>query len=1377
MEVEGAVSADVERFWCARDGSYTLDGDGFLRDPDSAWFGSHSLNPDAVRTAELRERRCLVLLGEPGSGKSTQASRAGQLVPDGVPVVSIDLAAYGSEERLVREVFDAPEFVAWAAGTGALCLVLDSLDEVRSRVPHIGAVIADRVSRLPHARLLLRIVCRTADWPAHLEQRLSEFYDDIAVLEMLPLRRVDAAAIAEVWCEPTVFLDEVRRAGAGPLAARPLTLRFLARAFSKTGTLPERGAALYRIGVRALCEEQNAARRDAGLNGSVDQRIAAARRIAAATVFGGAPAIWTGPEADVDGEDLAIERLVGSEEDTRSGAIHVTVADVHEATRTALFTSRGGQRLGWAHATFADFLAAEWVVTSDLSEEQARSLFLDADGRCWPQTRLTATWAVGISPERFTFLVESDPAAFQGEVELPGDALRAAVIDGLLAVASTIDTPSWARNYGALKYPGVAAQLRPYLRDGDADRRRIALDLAEACAAVELREDLVGIAIDVEAEARDRIDAGWTLSRLPSEYRTAALRPLALDLDSRGHDSQDEIRGVGLLASWPHALSAAEVFAVLTPPNQRNYYGAYAAFLDQFRDDLTEDDVDAGLEWLQHDLDAPARDHHVAGVANQVLLLAAKRPTRRSVVATYATVVRARADEDRLLFEDYRGGEPADPLADLRLRRAVAASLLESHQVDAAGDGMLGYSLHSLGVMRADDLAWLADCYALAEETQRSALRSLFRWTFDVNDSTHRDLVLGMAREHPLHRDLVHTWVDPVPLDSAEADSMRQISLRRRRPPRADVAGDGVEKQIGALLDRFDTGEAVGFWQSVRLLTVTPGAKHYGAEFDPDVAGMRRWPTLAEETRDRLAGAAERYLREHRCDPGDWLDRPDIVHYPSAAGYRAMLLLLRVATGRLRELPLAAWIEWSPVLASQTTAMANGATWKDKSQLFELAGPSVVAPARDALIVRVGAAAAAGKRPYLANEADHLWDDTVADTYLALARSSDGGAREELVDLLAKRDLERLRALLLGWLADPCEPDRRRLAMTTLFDYDLDRSWEAVKAAFGRDIPLTEGVLGSTLTVRGFAPSDHVSASVVADLYLWLWSRFPPETDPTFDDAHVVGPREEIGHWRDKLLRRLQDEGTVAAVGAIRQIVAALPDVAWLPRVLATAEAALRRNQWVPTTLPQLLQMARDRRAGMVRDPTALTRAVVAVLGEIQVQLTGATPASHYLWDTHAGRPKTEDEVSDYVRNELDRALAGQGIIVNREVQVRRNRASGIGERTDLLIEVAPGPGPVSRFSLPVEVKGAWNGELLTALEDQLVDRYMRDTSAGHGIYLVVWPDLAGWKDESDVRRRMIASRDRSAVESRLAEQASAMRLAGWSVEVVHLDIAYRRPT
>jgi hypothetical protein len=223
-------------------------------------------------------------------------------------------------------------------------------------------------------------------------------------------------------------------------------------------------------------------------------------------------------------------------------------------------------------------------------------------------------------------------------------------------------------------------------------------------------------------------------------------------------------------------------------------------------------------------------------------------------------------------------------------------------------------------------------------------------------------------------------------------------------------------------------------------------------------------------------------------------------------------------------------------------------------------------------------------------------------------------------------------------------------------------------------------------------------------------------------------------------------------------IVAALPTDRWLARTLAIAEAALRRNQWTPTPLPQLLRLADDRRTVLVNDAAALAAAVAAAMDDIQTRLTSATPESHYLWDTHSGRPKSEDEISNYLANELKRVLTVSGAIVNREVQIRRSRPSGIGERTDLLVDAALGGGVnTGRISLPIEVKGAWNSELRTAIRDQLVERYMRDTVSDDGMYVVAWPDLEGWTDLADSRRSALASLDRDAVEAELAAQVSAL--------------------
>jgi predicted NACHT family NTPase len=245
-----------------------LDGRGYLADPD-AEFGKYS-NPDLVTIDKLTDVPCLVLLGEPGIGKSQEMT---------------DLADHSANERshsfvklnlrscpnLVSELLQEPDFVAWMDGEERLYLFLDSLDEGLLEARNLATQIVDEFRKRKYRdkidRLYLRIACRTAVFPQVLEEGLSEIWEkeNTSFYELAPLRQVDVEVAAnQNGVDVQAFLDEIDRKRIASFAIKPITLKFLINRFKNhNGHFPDEQslADIYLDGCRALCEESNPSRR------------------------------------------------------------------------------------------------------------------------------------------------------------------------------------------------------------------------------------------------------------------------------------------------------------------------------------------------------------------------------------------------------------------------------------------------------------------------------------------------------------------------------------------------------------------------------------------------------------------------------------------------------------------------------------------------------------------------------------------------------------------------------------------------------------------------------------------------------------------------------------------------------------------------------------------------------------------------------------------------------------------------------------------------------------------------------------------------------------------------------------------------------------
>src|SRR5262249_26025784 len=147
----------------------SFEDSGFLTDPESE-YGRY-LKPHAVSLDKMEASDCLVLLGEPGMGKSTTlAKERDRLVAMGSKVLSLDLARTDGRTAL--------EQIAEASGSAAqpLFVLTDGLDEGVARNANLVEQLGEALRRADRSHLRLRISCRTLEWPRLLEDRLKELW-------------------------------------------------------------------------------------------------------------------------------------------------------------------------------------------------------------------------------------------------------------------------------------------------------------------------------------------------------------------------------------------------------------------------------------------------------------------------------------------------------------------------------------------------------------------------------------------------------------------------------------------------------------------------------------------------------------------------------------------------------------------------------------------------------------------------------------------------------------------------------------------------------------------------------------------------------------------------------------------------------------------------------------------------------------------------------------------------------------------------------------------------------------------------------------------------------------------------------------------------
>lgn len=1398
---------DWRRYWHPRDESINFDEDGFPYEPGL-------LNSNLVPFDALTNVPGLVLLGEPGAGKSTiieaeHRAASSRVATEGNASLFRDLALYNTDIGLTRDLFEDPVLLSWNDGTHLLDLFLDSLDECRLRVESVDALLLSRLKRCDTKRLRLRIGCRSADWTKLLDKGLTKLWkeDEVKAYQLAPLGReqVRIAAAAEGF-DPDDFLSEVLRKGVAPFAVKPLTLRMLLDIYRASRRLPQTQAEIYRQGCLLLCgesSESRAASRRTG-NYTPERRMAVAGRIAALCALSNRAIIYKGHvPIEAEEEDLTYADIRGGYEVAGGESFDVTDAAIEETLGTSLFAAAPGTgRLRWAHQGYVEHLAAWYLTARQQTPEQMMRMLVhpdDPEGRLVPQLHEMAARAASLMPTLIEPVMRLDPdVLLRSDLTLTSAETRANIVAALLELYA--DERAYERfvvgSFSHLTHPRIVDQLQPYIteRKWNVDVRRLAISIAEDCQTFELQNLICDAALDETQSQPVRVRAALAVSRYADEQTRARLKPLALRGSSG--DRNDDLKGYGLQAVWRDNLTVEQLFASLTEPRE-SYTGAYKMFIwYHLVPRLRPEDLPTALRWVARRRSTHGPRYAFDKLRDEIMLRAWEALDSHDVADAFAEamVELLKHHEDVVEYQRQQQARTIFNSDDSKRRRILKRMIARIH--DAEDDWVLLIRSQVL-TLAEHDMAWLIEQLEAAEspEVQRALAKAIkhFLWS---GIPEHLSLVLSACPRNGILFDEVSSLIMPVLRESPDADAMRaqykrEQSLTAVREERRQVKPPPAER-IEALLGRIEAGETAAWvWLNMEM-TLEPDSVYYEHEDRLDLTTLPGWFFANEETRSRIIGTAKKYVLEHEPDEREWLaDAPSFrLLY---AGRRAWLLLMWQAPEFIATVAPEVWKRWAHVLILNPPSDDTDSVANSYPDLVAAAHRHAACEIAERLALKVATDNRVRGNTSISKNVKNYWSDQLADKLLDMVRNESltPPVVEHLLGWLLAHEVKESQtyAETLVPSPPPHTPTARKRALAAAHALMLHGEdagwpiiWQAIQAdtKFGRRLLLN---FAHSDEEREKSVAERLSEERVAGLYVWLVRQFPLAEDMEHESVYSPTPRDSIQWWRDSLLRQLQQRGTREACTAIEHIIQELPELEWLKRVLIDARNVTRRNTWTPPLPEEVLKVLFDAEKRVVQSGDQLLEALVESLRRLEAKLQGETPAVIDLWNeirasgnAYTYHPKDEERLSDSIKRHLEEDLKGRGVIVNREVEIRRGTGVGDGERTDIHVQALiriPGSEVHDAIRVIIETKGCWHRELITAMKTQLADRYLQDNSCRHGLYLVGWFVCDRW-DDSDNRKTRTPRLSREEMQRRLELQASDLSQHGAHIKALVLNTALR---
>jgi hypothetical protein len=1328
-------------------------------------YGLQSTNHGKT-LSELDDHPCIMLLGEPSVGKSTEIKHA--IAKKGHLHCTYNLNSYSSEASLFGAIENLEVFKQWLNSTSRLYLYLDGLDEARLNIKTIHNAISDWIvsnkrkfrivsndrdgSKQPSSNILfesglfLRITCRSASWSREISQNLEEAYGVGMVLnyELAPLDLNCVRVAAEIEdIDADEFLETISQQNAAVFAAEPVTFVTLIQLYKSEGLANHRISKdeLFLQLCLSLCGEINSAYTEHAKLSS-KERLIIASRIAVYVILSNRNSFWRHHISN-NKDLLAVHfnDVAGDKFDCDEFSTTLNVSYIKETLDTGLFRMLDEERLEFRMKSIAEFLTAWHLSKIKVNVHQLRQLLTSPLDRLKviPQLLEVAEWMVLMDRTAFDLLKNDNPFLILKSGRGFNIPERKEIVSRLIALSGSFeiaDNSDFRRHYAKLAHPHLMSTLKNAIKKKKKNfiTRRIAIDIAGACRVIGISADLNAIVRDETEEYFLRKQAANALAEFKGK-NVDLFRELALT--SNVSDSEDELKGVALNYLYPQHVTTKNVLSALTKVKRDNLFGSYRAFLLNLGNIIPEEDLDQAVEAIietEHFFERESYGNFT-DLLDRVLNRAVKYAQNGRTFNLISKMI-FKLNEFRNFNIEFENDEK---------RKTFLSYLFDLDDGDKLNVSDLFYMGRNSVLLTSADWDWLINLLENeTSEKKQKTIANILWMMLDFTSSRQVIQILETLFRYPYLLTVRPYYINAVELGSEEATKSRQAreafaTIKKREIQRKKkVVNFSVVNEVKKQLGEFSDKNLDAWWKIIFTLRVNESEGTFSEthDFEFEIIKLPGWKLLAEELKLKLIDIAQVYISRYKAQPvwitSNTFSRPDL------AIYKSLLLLSFETRDTIDAITTEQWRDWHAVIIYCSLNTTNELPDIRKFILIKCADANIenaifYSNLKQYLIFRLGQHGLYDlyKLVDIVNEkiAAVLLEVLVLET---CTKENQDYILEILFTQRLKPVIDFCNNAILKLKSKQYNVKEKSILVGVAARILLNPHegiWKDFWKIINGDSSLAKEIFIRAAPHLGYGESRQIrllKTSQRLDVLQWLYKHFPPENDPSHSEAYIIAPLDTISDYRSQIIRSLIEEGSPESVEALKVIdkKLGLSDINFKWWTITARENMWRRT-WVSPSPSELQAYLRQSSVRFVRTDFELLSIIEESLERLQKKLKGDNPTSYFLWNAHSNSRipythKDENALSDFIKMHLDYDLIDRKIIINREVEIKRSTKNKDGERTDLLIQASARKGDAI-LKVVIEAKGCWNGDISTAMEEQLVTKYMSKYKSKAGIYLIGW--------------------------------------------------------